>query len=309
MTRLAYFAAAALIGAAACGNSSPTAPSSVSSTTTTTSTATTTTTTTTATAQSCAAWSATQRASGLPAPAGDVQSQRDALYAAGGGVRAVGNRYVAAWFPSTWASTSPRRVLVGLHGTGGAPETEWTVDWKDIVAARGWAYVGLKYVDDSTGNHDDDTTVYANLKTAIDAIRTACDFGSPSMFLVGFSRGSAQTFPIAYLDIKDRRFFKAMGSNSGAWIIGEPMVPTMQAIVSRNETTAYAGTRFWMYCGGRDTQHGYPMCDEMKNAQTFITSYGGTVERLYEDPTGAHGGLSKNADAWGAMFSYFEGLR
>jgi len=33
------------------------------------------------------------------------------------------------------------------------------------------------------------------------------------------------------------------------------------------------------------------------------------VERLYEDPTGAHGGLAKNADAWGAMFSYFESLR
>jgi hypothetical protein len=42
---------------------------------------------------------------------------------------------------------------------------------------------------------------------------------------------------------------------------------------------------------------------------TFILSYGGTVERHYEDPTGTHGGLAKNADAWGAMFSSFEGLR
>jgi predicted esterase len=297
LRRLLILAMLTTTAPAACGSGSPTSPSTTS------------TTTSTAAVTTCTAWAATQRASGVPAATGSVTSQRQALYAAGGGVRAVSNRYIAAWFPSNWATASPRRVLVGLHGTGGAPETEWSVDWKDIVSSKGWAYIGLKYVDDATGSHDSDTTIYANLKSAVDAVKMECDFGSPSMFLVGFSRGSAQAFPVAYLDIKDRRFFKAIGNNSGAWLIGDAMVPTMQAIVSRGETSAYSGTRFWMYCGGRDMEHGYPMCDEMKNAQAFITSYGATVERLYEDPTGTHGGLAKNADAWGAMFSYFEGLR
>jgi hypothetical protein len=79
--------------------------------------------------------------------------------------------------------------------------------------------------------------------------------------------------------------------------------------VARRETNAYAGTNFWMYCGGQDSSGGVPRCDEMANARTFITSYGGHVERLYEDPPGGHGGLAKNADAWGSMFTYFEGLR
>jgi hypothetical protein len=51
------------------------------------------------------------------------------------------------------------------------------------------------------------------------------------------------------------------------------------------------------------------MCDEMTNAQTWVRNYGGTVERLYQDPTGGHGGLAKNSDAWNAMFTYFESLR
>jgi len=34
-----------------------------------------------------------------------------------------------------------------------------------------------------------------------------------------------------------------------------------------------------------------------------------TVERLYRDPTGTHGGLTRNQDAISAMFTYFEGLR
>jgi len=290
------------IVAAACGNSTPTSPTATTAVTSAGSS-------TTPAVSSCTTWIATQRASSVPAGTGSVASQRDALYAAGGGVRAVSSRYFAAWFPANWSTSTPRRVLVGLHGTGGAPETEWSVDWKDIVSARGWAYVGLKYVDDATGSHDGDTVIYANLKSTIDTLAAACDFGSPAMFLVGFSRGSAQSFPVAYLDLKDRRFFKAIGNNSGAWTVGQPMVATMEAIVSRGETTAYSGSRFWMYCGERDMEHGYPMCDEMTNARTFITSYAGHVERLYEDPTGAHGGLAKNADAWGAMFAYFESLR
>lgn len=290
---------------AACDGGTPTSPSS----TTATSTSTTTTSDTTSARPACVTWASTQRATGLPSATGTVASQREALYAAGGGVKAVGSRYFAAWFPSNWASSSPRRVLVGLHGTGGAPETEWSVDWKDILSGRGWAYVGLKYVDDSTGNHDDETTIYANLKTLIADLQASCDFASPAMFLVGFSRGSANAFPVSYLDVKDRGYFKAIGNNSGAWLLGGPLTATMQGIQSRNETTAYSGVKFWMYCGALDMGRGYPMCDGMQNARSFILQYGGTVERLYEDPAGAHGGLAKNADAWGAMFAYFEGLR
>jgi len=300
MKRLAVILLFGPIVAIACGGSaSPTAPT----------TTTTTTTTTVVTLPACVTWAGTQRATGVPAATGDVTGQREALYSAGGGVKAVGSKYYAMWFPSNWASTSTRRVMVDLHGTGGAPETEWALGWKDIVSQRGWGWIGLKYVNDATGVHDDETAMYANLKTLLTDVAASCDFGSPSMFLVGFSRGSAQSFPIAYLDLKDRRYFKAVGNNSGAWLLDGAMTPTMQGIVTRNETTAYAGSKFWMYCGARDLEHGYPMCDEMTNAKTFITSHAGIVERLYQDPTGGHGGLSKNTDAWTAMFTYFESLK
>ena len=258
--------------------------------------------------QSCASWEATQRGAGVAAATGEVVAQREAFYAAGGGITAVGGKYYAALFPSSWSSTSPRRVMVDLHGTGGAPETEWSVDWKNIVSQKNWAWIGLKYVNGATGVHDDETTIYANIKAMLTELTVSCDFGKPSIFLVGYSRGSANTFPIAYLDLKDRKFFKAMGSNSGAWFLSGPLTATMQGVVDRGETNGYAGTNFWMYCGGRDMEHGYPMCDEMNNAKNWVTSHGGAVNRLYEDPTGAHGGLAKNPDAWSAMFAYFESL-
>lgn len=289
-----------IAASAACGgSSSPVAPAAPSTPATPATPA-------APTLAACATWAGTQRATGVPAAVGSVSGQREAFYTAGGGVRKINSRYYAAWFPSNWASSSPRRVFVDLHGTGGAPETEWSVDWKDIMSAKGYAWIGLKYLDDGTGSYDDEATIYTNLKALVDDLKASCDFGSPAMMLQGYSRGSAETFPVAYLDAKDRRLFKIFADNSGAWMLGGALTPTMQGVVDRNELGAYSGEKFWMYCGGLDMEHGYPMCDEMTNAKAVIEKYGGTVAALFQDPAGGHGGLAKNATAYSALFAYFE---
>ena len=286
------------LAAVTCG-SSATAP--------TTSTTTTTTTTTAIQLPACTTWGNTLRAAGLPAATGTQATYRDALYAAGGGVKAVGAKSYAVWFPSNWASTSPRRVIVGLHGTDGIAEEDWYFNWKDSTRDRNWAYVGLTYL--NAGSYDDEPAAYASLKAVIDEIKAACDYGTPLQFLGGFSRGSAMTFGVAYLDLKDRRMFTAFSNNSGAWPVGSPLTPTLQGIVSRNETTAFSGGKFWMYCGERDTTSGGGMCDQMSNARSFVTARAGTVSQLFDDPTGGHGGLASNSSAVASLYAYFESLR
>lgn len=282
---------------AACG-SSPTAPSSTGTTATPPP----------ATLPACAQWATAQRAAGLPAATSAQATYRDALFSAGGGVRAVGSKAYAMWFPSTWATASTRRLIVGLHGTDGNAEEDWWFNWKDVLAARGWAYVGLTYLA-SSGAYDDEPAAYTNLKAAVDELRASCDVGTPAMFLVGFSRGSAMTFGIAYLDLKDRKLFAGFGHNSGAWPIGGAMTPTMAGFVARNERSAYGGGHFWMYCGDRDPTVAGGMCPMMENARDFVVAYGGTVGELFHDPTGGHGGLNSNASAQASMFGYFESLK
>ena len=51
------------------------------------------------------------------------------------------------------------------------------------------------------------------------------------------------------------------------------------------------------------------MCEEMDNAKKFVTSHGGAVAELFQDPTGGHGGLNSNSAALASMFTYFESLR
>jgi predicted esterase len=257
---------------------------------------------------SCVTWAATQRAAGVPPGPGNVTTQRNSLYNSGGGVRALNSRYYAAYFPPGWAQSPRRRVMLNLHGTGGAPEDQWAIDWASILPNRNWAFLGLKYLDDATGIYDSEAVIYQNLKAMVDDVRANCDFGAVTSFLVGFSRGSAQAFSAMANDVKDRRLFTAAGHNSGAWIIGGPLPPTLQAIASGGDRNALATARHWMYCGERDNEHGYPMCDEMENARAFVVTYGGVVSDVFRDPTGGHGGLAKNQAALSAMFAYFESL-
>jgi len=255
----------------------------------------------------CRSWAASQRGTGVAAATGSVATQRQALYDAGGGVRAVADKYYAVYFTAGYATAAKRRVLVALHGTGGSPEAEFN-DWKSSADSRGYAYLGLKYLDDGSGAYDNETTIYSHIKSMIDEVKANCDFGSAQIFLVGFSRGSAQAFPVSYLDAKDRRFFTASGHNSGAWDPGGPPTPTFAGIAARSEFTALNGVKYWLYCGELDTAQGFPMCDAMVQARTFVQTYGGTVATLFRDPTGTHGGLVRNATALSQLFTYFEGL-
>ena len=166
---------------------------------------------------SCSDWAALQDGGGVPAGSGTVAEQRASLLAAGGGIATVGTKYYVTYFPAAFATSARKRVLVNLHGTGGSPEAEWN-DFRASLDARGWGFLGLKYLDDATGFYDDDETIYANLVAAVQEARSGCDLASAQLFLFGFSRGSAKTFAMAYLDNRGERLFTAFGSSSGgAW--------------------------------------------------------------------------------------------
>ena len=198
--------------------------------------------------------------------------------------------------------------MVSLHGTGGSPEAQWGIDWYGPLRDRNWGYLGLKYLDDSSGAFDDEATIYTNIKAMIDDVRASCPFEGTTFFLVGFSRGSAESIPVSYLDLVDRRLFKAVGNNSGAWVPTQPPPPTLAAVAARGDRTAMSGLRYWMYCGEQDFVQGWAMCDGMSLARDWLQTYGATVATLFRDPTGGHGGLTKNSQAMSEMFAYFEGL-
>lgn len=322
----------------------------------------------------CTDWSKALPAGSVPTATGSVLTQRTQLIDAGGGVAPVGNRYFASYFSSGFAAAPKKRVLVALHGTGGAPEAEWS-DYRSIIDGHGWGLLGLKYLDDATQIYDSDETIYANLVTIIEKARAECELGDAQFFVAGFSRGSAKTFAMAYLDKHGQQLFTAFGPQSGGawkqpsgcafqnadgscgWQSSDTQFPTdcamiaagtpctcspvatatppaiaekptfAETIVGSNERTAYAGSRFFLYCAVRDYEAGYRNCSDMEMSKAFVEAYGGHVEELYTngpsdgcvpwngktciqtpDTKCGHGSFKNTPNAVARMWTYFESL-
>ena len=244
---------------------------------------------------------------------GPTLMQRQTLLAAGGIARTIDDTYYIAWFPSSFASAPQRRVLVSLHGTAGAPEAEWN-DFRSTLESRGWGFVGLAYYYPPTLQYSDDAAMYPRLNTALTDISAAYCLSGAKIFLTGFSRGSANVFPVAYRDRKGSRWFTGAMPISGAWPPDASgatfgvLPPTLAAIDSSKELGAYGSLPFWIYCGEQDTAQAGSSCAALANAQRFVDTYGGKVQQLFRDPSGVHGSFVKNSTAMSQAFDYLESL-
>jgi predicted esterase len=263
-----------------------------------------------ATASTCSAWLALQRETDLPAVTGQNAAKRAAMLSAGGGFRKVDDTYYAAWFPAGHFDKSTRRVIFVLHGTDGAPEYEFA-DWQPSFEPRAIAFIGLKwgYADRPEPNrYSDGETLYKRMIAILDEMDAACGTKTADVSLLGFSRGSAQSFEVLARDRAAQKRLKTTIAVSGAW--PTTMKPTgyLDALDIAGDTTAMTGGRMWMYCGGKDNALGEPMCGIMKNAKSWVEKHGGTVQKLYEDPNGDHHSMPTNPAAVADAFDYLESL-
>lgn len=237
-------------------------------------------------------------------------SQRSALLDAGGGVRKETGKYAVTWAPSGWYSLPNRTLIVDLHGTSGYPEAEW-YDFRSYLQQRNWAFLGISYLYNTTndaGDYDGASAIYSRITTALGELQAACG-SNITIHLMGFSRGSANTFTLALLDRQAAGKINGVIANAGAWPPdGGPMPPELQA--AHANPMSMKDTRFWGWCGLSDLSHGYPMCDEMTTALKWVQDHGGTVAPgyPYKSPDAGHVDLKNNPDAVDAGFSWINSL-
>jgi hypothetical protein len=270
----------------------------------------------------CPSWAAGEDAMGIQAATGVNAAHRTNFQTAGGGLVAIDDTYFVAWFPNDFASASPKRIFVDLHGTSGVPEADWN-DWHNHLAPRGWGFLGLSYWYASRAGtpeeYSDDPLIYDRLKRAIQTLKESCDVAGAKYYLAGFSRGSALTFPVVYADLQDEHLFTATLANAGAYhdASDRDFDETIRSVDDNNETTAFTGANYWMYCGEMDMNHCtdpatmldcWTMCEEMEAARTFVTTYGGYVEHVWHNAEGDHASLRDTPEAIQHALNYFESL-
>ncbi len=265
----------------------------------------------TATASTCNAWLAAQRETDLPVVTGDNAKKRAALLTAGGGYRKIDDTYYAAWFSAGHFSASKRRVIFVLHGTTGAPEYEFA-DWQAPFDAQGYAFVGLRWYYEGKTTPDDYSnaeTLYKRMVTILDEMDSACGTKTADVSLLGFSRGSAQSFEVLARDRAGQKRLKGVIANAGAWPTTSKPTDYLVALDTKGDTTAMAGGQMWMYCGAKDIDDsGEARCKSMTGAKAWVEKHGGTVQKLYEDPNGEHHSMPGNAAAIAEAFAFVNAL-
>ncbi len=265
---------------------------------------------TTATATTCSTWLAAQRETNLPSTSGSNAVKRADLLTAGGGYRKIDDTYYAAWFPAAHFDKSKRRIIFVLHGTKGAPEYEFA-DWKPSFDPRGYAFIGLKWYYEGKQAPDDYSngeTLYQRMTAILDEMDGPCGTKTANVSLLGFSRGSAQAFEVLARDRAGQQRIKSVVAVSGAWPTTMKPTDYLAALDTKGDTTAMTGGRMWMYCGGQDMDLGEPMCDILRNAKSWVERHGGTVQKLYENPSGGHHSMTDTPEALTDAFDYVDSL-
>lgn len=208
-------------------------------------------------------------------------------YAVAQGARTLpspdGRTFYVLWLPK-----NAKTVIVTLHGSFSYAYDEFYL-WHPHAQSRGYGILAVQWW---LGTGPDDYLTPKQVYALVSPILKRHDFGKGRVILHGFSRGSANTYAITFLDRSSgNRFFGMTIANSGSW---EDDFPPNRAIAKRG-AEALAGTRWFLWCGQLDPQ---PMtgCPAMRRTKEKIRRHGGSVLQLVEDPAGDHGGFHRRGD-------------
>lgn len=191
------------------------------------------------------------------------------------------------------------RVLISIHGTGGNPYIAMR-DELDDAEIYDHAVVALSWFSEERGFFKAED-LYRNILQALEFVRAETGNDLSKVAYVGFSRGAAVSYEVAYLDAKGENLIDLFISHSGG-------VPTDLRVEAKNPDSKpdpffsaltagtlgegiYRGEKFFLYSGDKDEQWGPKMSLQMENAKNLIEANGGEVLEWVREPEGGHMGF------------------
>ncbi len=207
--------------------------------------------------------------------------------------------FFAYWVPPDFRSG---RIIVAVHGTGGNPYEELK---DEIPMAEKFDYlvVAINWYSPQKGFLSA-KDLYRNILYSLDYIKEHYQNNLESVAYIGFSRGGAVSYEVAYLDAQTDRLFDIFIAHSGG-------IPKDFRIEARNPLSRadrffrdlaanklgpepLKGTKFFLYSGDLDESWGLKMSEQMGYASELIERNGGRVVEWVRKAGGNHAGFRKD---------------
>ncbi len=213
-----------------------------------------------------------------------------------------GRSFSLLWYPNASAQTHPPMIAT-LSGHGSYAFDEFFL-WQPFAQQRGYGIIALQWWF-TTGEKLDDYYTPERVYEIFAAILREQKIAPGKTLLHGFSRGSANIYGVTLYDRLSRNnLFGLTIANAGKASPDFPPNPDINA--GKYGQSVFAGTRWAMYCGGKDPNPNRDGCVGMREAREWVQKFGGTVDLLIEDAQGDHGGFHRDAKNVNAALDVFQ---
>lgn len=211
--------------------------------------------------------------------------------------------------PAGHNNADPKKIIITLHGTGGSAERDYEV-WKPFVEKTDYALASLGWWDGEGDQTSDYSTPEQIIQQIHNFLKTNNYTARDIVVFEGFSRGSANSYPIAAFDqASDTPLFDVVVSSSGGAQDAYYGMTTKNIASKAQSPTIFSQLKWITSCGDKDENPDRDGCGAMKNSAQFVQNKGATVLGQLEDPNAGHGALTTSSlDLVGRMFELVEGM-
>lgn len=245
------------------------------------------------------------------------QKPRDYQAAVDRGVRVVylpeEATFFTYWIPPNYRSG---RIVVSVHGTGGNPYIAMR-DELDDAEKFDYLPIAVSWYSKERGFFPAQD-LYRNILQALGFIQGRTGNDLSKVAYIGFSRGSAVSYEVAYLDAHSENIFDFFISHSGGVPLdlrveardpdSKPDVFFSRLVNGQLGKDAFKGKKFYLYSGDQDEQWGATMSRQVGYAKELIEAGSGEVLEWVRQASGGHMGFLRNHSLKEKALGYFISL-
>ena len=197
-------------------------------------------------------------------------------------------------------------IVVSLHG-----HDAWAFDdysaWAKELSQKGYGLLALQWWF-GQGNSPRDYYSPQELYRLLEQALRKEGLTGRKLLLHGFSRRAANIYGVVALDRRTgNNFFPVIIANSGQAATDFPINQDIDR--GKFGSSAFAGTHWVLFCGGKDPNPDQSGCAGMARTKTWIEDKGGRVDLFINDPTAGHGGFHRNPQNVAKALNFFEGFK